>query len=305
MVTSMTYSQKTDSIFSGLGRMIGAEFLKLRKRQMTFILLDIMIGIIAIVNLILLAISKSNVSLRAGGQGVSNIQNMLGLPYAIPFALSLITTFGVVLAIILVASSVGNEYNWKTMRLALISSESRFKFLVAKLVSLAILILIGMLIGVIAGFIMSLITTAIGGYVFSFSFITGSYVWAQFLQFWRTFFIIMPFGLLAFLMAIVGRSAMPGIATGIGVLFLEDIITAFMRLAGGWIANVPNYLLNANVSAITRLNNLPVGSGGGLGGGGSSVVLPSLLHAFLTLGIYSLAFLALSFYLFRKRDVTG
>ena len=76
-------------------------------------------------------------------------------------------------------------------------------------------------------------------------------MWAQFLQFWRTFFIIMPFALLGFLMAIVGRSAMPGIATGIGVVFLEEIITAFMRLAGGWIAKVPDYLLNANVSAIT------------------------------------------------------
>ena len=131
--------------------------------------------------------------------------------------------------------------------------------------------------------------------MFLVSALLQAHMCGQFLQFWRTFFIIMPFGLLAFLMAIVGRSAMPGIATGIGVLFLEDIITAFMRLAGGWIANVPNYLLNANVSAITRLNNLPVGSGGGLGGGGSSVVLPSLLHAFLTLGIYSLAFLAVVF----------
>lgn len=295
---------KTETPFSGLGRMIDAEMLKLRKRQMTWVLLSILVGIIIIVNLILLAVSKTNLQ-TASGTRIQNIQNLLGLPYAIPFALALITSFGALLAIILTASSMGNEYNWKTIRLTLISSESRFKLLVAKLISLGILILIGMLIAVVVGFLMGLITTALGGYVFSFSFFTGSYAWAQFLQFWRTFFIIIPFALLGFLMAIVGRSAMPGIATGIGVLFLEEIITAFMRLAGGWIANVPNYLLNANVTAITDLNNLPKGFGGGFGNGGTSYVLPSLLHAFLTLGIYSVAFLVLSFYLFRKRDVTG
>ena len=152
---------------------------------------------------------------------------------------------------------------------------------------------------------MGLITTAIGGYAFNFSFATGSYIWAQFLQFWRTFFVIVPFSLLGFVMAIVGRSAMPGIATGIGVVFLEGIVTALMSAAGGWIAKVPNYLLGANMNAITALNNLPQGFGGNIGNGGASNTLPSLPHAFITLGIYSVAFLFLSFYLFKKRDVTG
>lgn len=106
-------------------------------------------------------------------------------------------------------------------------------------------------------------------------------------------------------MAIVGRSAMPGIATGIGVVFLEQIITAFMRLAGGWIAKIPDYLLNTNMRAITALNNLPTGFGMGLGSGGTSAPTPSVPHAFIILGIYSLAFLFLGFYLFRKKDVTG
>ena len=125
---------------------------------------------------------------------------------------------------------MGNEYNWRTIRTAVVSSESRFKLLTAKLISAAIFILIGMVIGLAAGFIMSLITTAIGGYKFDFSFATGSYLWNQFLQFWRTFFVIIPYTLLGFMFAIVGRSAMPGIAFGIGIFFLESIITTFMYL---------------------------------------------------------------------------
>ena len=298
-----TSSEKRSTLFSGLGRMIAAELFKLRQRPMTKVLLAVLVGIIVLVNLLLLAISKAN--LPVGGPGMGDIQNLLGLPVALPFALLMISSFGSVLAVILTASSIGGEYNWNTIRTALISSESRFKFLTSKLVSLGILVLVGMVVGVATGFIMSLITTAIGGYAFNFSFATGSYLWQQFLQFWRTLFVITPFALLGFLMAIVGRSAMPGIATGIGVLFLESIITAFMTLAGGWIARVPDYLLSANVNAITALANLPEGFRGGFGGGNASAVPPSLPHAFITLGIYSLAFLVVAFYLFRKRDVTG
>ena len=283
--------------------MIGAEFLKLRKRTMTKVLIIILVAVIALVNFLFMAISK--LPPIGSGQGIARIQDYLGLSAAIPFALYLIASFGSVLAIIMAASSMGNEYNWKTIRTALISSESRFKFLTAKLVSLAILILAGMLIGVVAGFIMGLITTGIGGYAYNFSFATGSYFWEQFLQFWRTFFVITPYALLGFLMAIVGRSAMPGISAGIGVLFLESIITMFMVLAGGWIAKVPDYLLSANVNAITALNNLPQGFGKEMGNGGTSQALPSVPHAFITLGIYAMAFLALGYYLFRKRDVTG
>jgi len=185
-----------------MGRMIGAEIYKLGKRGMTKILLAVLIGIIVLVNFLLLAIS--NVNLPHPGEMMGEIQNMLGLPAAIPFSLMLISSFGVVLAIILMASSLGNEYNWRTIRTALISCESRFKFLTAKLISVALFILLGMIIAVVAGFITSLITTAIGGYAFNFDFANGSYLRDQFLQFWRTFFVIIPFTLLGFLMAIVG-----------------------------------------------------------------------------------------------------
>ena len=301
MVISNVSVVKKETFISGLGRMIGAEFLKLRKRQMTWVLLSILVGIIVLVNLLLLAISK--VKTPGTGLGAGNIAALLGLQSAVPFAFSMMASFGTVLAIILTASSMGGEYNWKTIRPALVSSESRFKFIIAKLVSLGILILIGMLIAVIAGFIMGLITTGLGGNAYSFGCLTGSYIWTQFLQYWRTFYVIMPFALLGFMMAIVGRSAMPGIATGIGVVFLEAIITTFMTAAGGWIAKVPAYLLNANMTAITALNKLPGRFGGG--GGGTDTTIPSLTHAFVILGLYSVIFLVFSFYLFRKRDVTG
>jgi len=285
-------------------RLIGAELFKLRKRLMTRVLLFVLIGIIIILYLLLLAVSNVTIPAHAGQQIEQEIQNLLGLPVAIPFALSMLSFFGTVLSVILLASSMGNEYNWRTIRTMLICSESRFKLLGAKLISAAILILLGLLIGVIAGFIMSLITTAIGGYAFNFDFLTGSYIWDQFLQFWRTFYVLLPYVLLGFLFSVVGRSAMPGIALGIGVFFLESIITTFMVLAGGWVAKIPDYLLYFNFRSITSMANLPGQLGAGAAFGNNMLQLPTPMHAFITMGIYSVAFLIVAFYLFRKRDVT-
>jgi ABC-2 type transport system permease protein len=285
-------------------RLINAEIFKLRKRLMTKVLLYVLIGIIIVLYFLLLAVSNVTIPAHAAQNVEQQIQNLLGLPVAIPFALSLLASFGSVLSVILLASSMGNEYNWRSIRTMVICSESRFKLLGAKLISAGIYIFFGMLIGVIAGFAMSLITTAIGGYAFNFDFLTGSYAWDQFLQFWRTYYVLLPYVLLGFLFSIVGRSAMPGIAFGIGIFFLESIITTFMYLAGGWVANIPDYLLYANVRAITSLANLPGQLGSGAAFGGGNISLPTPTHAFIALAIYSVVFLVIAFYLFRKRDVT-
>jgi ABC-2 type transport system permease protein len=280
--------------------MISAEMLKLINRTMTKVFLIIIVVVIALANVLIFAATNKNPVFSP--QGVTGAPDLLSS--AIPSALSIISFFGLFLAAIYIASSVGNEYGWKTIRTELISSESRFKFLTAKLVSLSVFIILGMLIAVLVGFVTRLISVGVGGYSYNFSFFTGTYAWNEFLQFWRTFFVIMPYGLLGFMMAIVGRSSMPGIATSIGVFFLESIVTAIMRSVNGWISHVPDYLLSANVNAIQALNNqsstVRVN-----GNGGTNAGLPSVPHAFIVLSIYSLAFLALGYYLFKKRDVTG
>jgi ABC-2 type transport system permease protein len=271
---------------------------------MTWTLLYILVGLLVIFYLLLFAVSRISLP-NGGGPSSDTLAQLLGLPNAIPFALSLLTSFGSVMAIILMASSVGNEFSWRTIRIALISSEGRMKFLGSKLISVLILVLIGMLISVVVGFLVSLITTAIGRNSFDFSFLTGSYIWDQFLQFIRTFFVVGTFTVVAFFFAVVGRSALAGIAVGIGLLFIEPIITALMRLAGGWVSSIPDYLFSANVSAINMLNNLPSRLGGGGGFGSNATNVPSASHAFIVLGVYVIIFLVIGFYLFRKRDVTG
>ena len=287
-------------------RLLNAELFKLRKRLMTRVLLFVLIGITAAACFVLLAISRAFIADTGLDmiQGGSGVVNPLGLPMALPLSLSIASSLGVVLAVILSASSIGSEYSWRTMRTMLICSEGRLKLLGAKLIAVAILVLTGMVIGLATGFVTSLITTAIGGYAFDFSFATGQFLWGQFVQFWRVFYVLTPYMLLGFLFAIVARSVMPGIAMSIGVFFLEPIAAAFMGAAGGWIARMPNYLLSANVRAITATG----GPTQLIRAGTESSVLsqaPTTAQALITVALYSLAFIAVAFYLFRRRDVTG
>jgi ABC-2 type transport system permease protein len=279
-------------------RLIEAELFKLRKRSMTWILLAVMVAVVVVIYLILLAIS--NVALP-NGRRAGEIVSLLGLPGAIPFAFRLLASFGSALGVVLFASGIGNEYNWRTIRTVLISSESRAKILIAKLIAMGLCVVAGLLIGVAVGFGMSLLTTALGGYRFDFSFFTAGYAWDQFLQLCRTLYIMLPYELLAFLFAIVGKSAMPGIAVGIGAFFLEGIISALMYAAGGWIAQIPAYLINANFNAFNGLNRLPTQLGGAFGG---SLATPGIEHAAIVLGAYIAVFLAAAFLTFQKRDVT-
>ncbi len=269
-------------------RLISAELFKLWKRAMTRVLLFVLIGIMVIFYLVLLAASHGS-------------QEILGLPMVIPLVLSILFPLGIILSVILITSSIGTEYHWRTIRTMLIWSESRFKLLGAKLIAVGILMLIGMVVGLLSGFIMSLITTAIGGYAFDFSFATGGYLWGQFLQFWRTFYVLIPYVLLGFLFAVIGRSSIPGIVLGMGEFLLESMITALMYLAGGWIAKIPNYLLTVNVNAINGLSKVPPKAPEV----GTSSQMPGLPHAFVTVAVYDLVFIIAAFYLFRKRDVTG
>ncbi|MBI2858656.1 MAG: ABC transporter permease subunit [Chloroflexi bacterium] len=281
-------------------RLIDAELLKLRRRPMSFILLLVMVGILGLMYTLLLAVSKANVPVQPGGPTGGDIENLLGLRVALPFAFSMLSSFGSMLAVILTAGAMGSEYNWRTIRTAVMNSESRGKLLWAKLVAVGLFVLAGMVAGVIVGFLISLVTTGIGGYKFDFSFLTLDYIWRQWLQFWRTFYTLLPFISLGFMLSIVGRSVIPGIGLGVGVLFLEGIVAMFMSLSKGWIASIPDYLPATNAKAITALSDLPSNFSMGMLGNAD---LPGATHAAVVLAVYTILFLAISFFVFHNRDV--
>ena len=92
-------------------RLIAAEWFKLRKRMMTWV-----VGIILVALVILLYSVLWSISGRVTTFGEHNeftaedLRRALFLQGAVPFALEIAGSFGTILAIILAAGAVGSEY---------------------------------------------------------------------------------------------------------------------------------------------------------------------------------------------------
>ena len=139
-----------------MARLIKAEIYKLRKRSMTYILLLILIGLIALIMSISQAVALNSSTVTTVTNGVSSTQVVQGVAANVHFLHDAITStiamlgglIGVVLAVVLIANGLGSEYGWNTMRPYLLCSESRAKVFTSKLIADAIFVVAGMIIGV-------------------------------------------------------------------------------------------------------------------------------------------------------------
>jgi ABC-2 type transport system permease protein len=293
-----------------MARLIKAEIYKLRKRSMTYILLLILLALIALIMAISQAVALNSSTVTTVTNGVASTQVVQGVAANVHFLHDVITStiamlcglIGVVLAVVLIANGLGSEYGWNTMRPYLLCSESRSKVVTSKLIADAIFIVAGMIIAVVFAILLGALFTAIRGFSWSLDAGLMSFTGHQLVNFVRAFYVILPYALLAFLFTVLGRSTAAGIGFGIGAYAAEAIISGLLSQAHGWLAKIPNYLLSTNISKIDSLSQF---SGGVNITIGSSSTAPSAPHAFIVLAVYCVALTAVSFFIFRNRDVTG
>ncbi len=290
-------------------RLIAVEFFKLRKRMMTWVVTLLTVGLIILLYSILWSISGRGGSFK-DDQGFriaySELRRGLFLEAGVPFALTIVAQFGTLLAVILAAGAVGSEYAWGTVRLMATASSGRLRLITARLIVVFALVALMALLAVAVALAYSTVITVTNGGA-DFSFLTAGFVNDQFLAYLRTLFVMAPYIALAFAAAVIGRSTLAGVGTGIGFAFLEPLVSGLMRLGGSPWKHMPNYLINANREVILLQNKLPHG----LPNFGPS---ESDLHkrgvnspeeAALILTIYIVAFIALAFYVYRRRDITA
>ncbi len=291
-----------------MARLIRAEIYKLRKRSMTYILLAIMIGFIVLILSISQATALSSITttVSTGNNALTLVPTVPANVHFLEDSITMVTSFlsliGMVLAVVLIANATGSEYSWNTMRPYLLCSESRLKMFTAKLIAAAVFIVSGMIIGMLVAILLGALFTALRGFSWSLGMGTMSFTGHQLLNFVRTLYVMLPYILLAFLLTVLGRSTAAGIGFGIGASVLESIITGLLSMAHGWLAKIPDYLLRVNINVISALSQ---SNGGVTINSGSNSPAPGALHAFLVLAVYCIAFVAISFTVFQKRDVTG
>jgi ABC-2 type transport system permease protein len=286
-----------------MDRLMAAEFFKLRKRMMTWVVALIGVGLVMLLYSVLWSTSVRVAQFGDHDQFTGiDLRQALFLPGAVPYGLQIVGGFGAILAMILAAGSIGSEYAWGTVRLMATASSGRIRMLTAKLIVVFGLTAAGVLLLVATALLYSLVIALYYGDA-SASFLTATFIREQLGSYGRTLLVLAPYVTLAFSVAVLGRSTLAGVGTGMGVAFAEPLIDGLMRAAGSPWKDIPNYLLNTNRQIILLQNQVPAVLPR-LGGGREDLAgALSPPMAGLLLAAYTVAFIAIAMTVFRRRDI--
>ncbi len=303
-------------------RLIGVEIFKLKKRWLlygllipllVFTILPIVNDYVSYNNTLNNYPEIENINVEITGDKINDIKVLLNdgatqlqftaiqvayaklsfsLPASMESAFDSIAGLGPLLVIILAASAIGSEYRWGTLRQMLIKGTGRNGYLTSKLLGIGIVIIIGILIALFAGFITSLITSLMAGGGISFDFLTFDFIGFMFSAFGGLLLTLAVYFSLTALFCVLLRSVTSGMVIGIVFIYADLIIVALLTYANNWLVNLAPYTIGYNVSEISSLFTM---NGG---------VESSVLKATAILLGYCIVFLTISFYSFRRQDIT-
>lgn len=214
------------------------------------------------------------------------------LPGALENTFSSIAGLGALLIVILTASAIGSEYRWGTLRHMLIKGTGRDGYLTSKLLGIGIVAVIGILIALLVAFITSLITTAMAGEGIGFDFFTPDFVGFMFSALGGLLLTLLVYFSFTTLFSILLRSVTSGMVFGVIFIYIDMMIVSLLTYANNWWENLAPYTIGHNVSEISSLFTM--------NGDAES----SILKATAILLGYCIVFLGISFYSFRRQDIT-
>lgn len=231
--------------------LLRAEFLKMRKRWMPYVLLLFMLAGAAF---LMWAIGygtwhDDDPQFKASGL------RTFAYPYSVPALLDTGQFWGSAIFVsILTTSTLATEHNWGTIRPALAGGVSRARYLITKLITLTLVSTVALLVVFAFGVGMSLWATSVAGLEAPVShpgsFSAGDLV----LMVSRAALCIVPYGLLAFALTVISRSTAVGIAGTLGYMMLEAIIVAALGTGGDLLQGSRILFFGHSVSALIAEN---------------------------------------------------
>ena len=241
-------------------------------------------------------------SLEAAARFFESTRQIVVLPNSVSNAIVIAQTIGIVLIMILAASSMGGEYGWGTLRLALTRGIGRWQLLGAKVLSMLLLIGGGLIIAALTIALSSLVTASLiiedgGG-------LADAGEWSTLaVLFGKAVYGLMAYAMLAIFLSVLTSSSSMGIAFSLAYFFAELIVFLTVRRLFDWFENVSNFLLGPSVTAgmietgvhttSPQLTLFP------------SKDPPSELHAFLVVTSYMLIAGVAAVWLFQRKDIAG
>src|SRR5581483_10350433 len=209
-------------------RLMGVEYFKLRKRMMTWACAAVLVGLVGLLYILLWDASgeaTKTINRRFTG---ADLRRVLYLQYAVPFSLQIVGFFGIVLAVVFAAGAAGGEYAWGTVRLMATSTRGRLQSLGAKFIVVCLMVMAGSLLAVIVGIICSTIITQSSGGA-DYSFVNLDFIRAQLMAYGRATYVLAPYVAMSFCVAVMFRSTLAGVGTGLGVALIGRLIAELMQ----------------------------------------------------------------------------
>ena len=206
---------------------------------------------------------------------------------------------GGLILIVLAGAMTAQEYGWRTAHLWLSRGLPRSAFLLGKYAALVVATLLVVLTALLVGTSLTAwFTQKVTG---SLS-LAGLNVAELALSILRTTLTILPYFGLTFLVAILTRSTAAAIAAGLAnALVVENVVVQLLGLAGGIWAEMARYAPGNLAAALMQTNARLVG----IDLGSVDAGLPGPWTAAAGIALYTVAYLVLALWAFRRQNLTG
>lgn len=267
--------------------MLRSELFRLSKRPQSLILILITIlvtgGIYAA-----FCIASQVVSDTAAA---ADIARDLALPNVFAIGMQISSLFVSIMLIVMASGLIANEYGWNTVRPLIARSRTRSSLLTAKWITVGLFTALLFLVALISSAIFSAITSSIVG---EFTGLSSGLVGDWLVAFGRVLMANLPFIALGFSLALLTRSNAVGISVGIALQFLEPALWGLLGLLSDRFETIRQFGIEFHSARLLSMNNA-------LGDG-------SVREAWISagaLGLYTASFVALSYVVFTRRDVTS
>jgi ABC-2 type transport system permease protein len=245
---------------------------------------------------LLIAIAALMVGLFYGGFAIGSffaspanavdLKNNLQFSEIRQFGLSFNSLFGGIMLVIVAAGLIGNEFSWNTIRPLLARARSRSAMLTAKFTTLLIYCIVFSVILAALTIAMSFVSSIVVGESWNFSAGALSDVLAYCVG---LIYQNLPTMALAFLLALWTKSNAAGIGVALGLIILEPTLFAILRPVSDVFEKIQKGGLAYNS---TKLLDVGLTEQAGW-------------IAAVVIGVYTAIFVALSYIIFLRRDVTS
>ena len=219
-------------------------------------------------------------------------------PQGPDFGLGWLSSLGKILLIILVSVMVAREFTWRTIQLWLSQGLPRPMLMVAKW-----LILVGnALFMTVVALVTSSLVTLICSYAIQGTLHTENLDVAQILlSYLRTFYTLLPYISLTFLLAVLTRSTAAAISIGLVYsLVIESLVAQIGGLFNETVARIIAYLPSGLAQSIDTLNTTTQTTNPSPFA--STQASPTV--AAIGIALYTLIFLGLAMFIFQRQDLT-